>query len=236
MVNWGDGNTSTIDASRRTRIRTASSPFIVEPTATSPGTITLGHVYNGGDPYTVTITITDKDGLSSTVSALYVAVIPTTTTVTSSTPGDVSVYGQPVTFTAEVTGQPGFATPTGTVTFDVNGVPAAQETLSGGIAQFIPSTPLAVGSDTITAFYGGAGAYTPSDNTAAPLIQTVNQDTTTTTVASSTPSGSSVYGQLVTFTATVTVNSPGAGRRREASRSTTTARDRYRHAERGPRQ
>src|SRR5208283_2159253 len=107
-------------------------------------------------------------------------------------------------------GQPGFATPAGTVTFDVNGVPAAQETLSGGVAQFLPSTPLAVGSDTITAFYGGAGAYTPSDNTAAPLIQTVNQDSTTTTVASSTPS--SVFGQLVTFTATVGVVSPGAGK------------------------
>ena len=212
MVNWGDGSTSDFDAnSMYENANGVPTPFLVEPTATSPGSITVGHVYNDGNPHTVTITITDKDGLSSTVSALYVAVIPTTTTVTSSTPGDVSVYGQPVTFTAEVTGQPGFATPTGTVTFDVNGVPAAQETLSGGVAQFIPSTPLAVGSDTITAFYGGAGAYTPSDNTAAPLIQTVNQDTTTTTVASSTPSDSSVYGQLVTFTATVTVNSPGAG-------------------------
>ena len=212
VVNWGDGSTSGFDAnSMYENASGVPTPFLVEPTATSPGSITVGHVYNDGNPQTVTITITDKDGLSSTVSALYVAVIPTTTTVISSTPGDVSVYGQPVTFTAEVTGQPGFATPTGTVTFDVNGVPAAQETLSGGVAQFIPSTPLAVGSDTITAFYGGAGAYTPSDNTAAPLIQTVNQDSTTTTVASSTLSDSSVCGQLVTFTATLTVNSPGAG-------------------------
>ena len=210
-VNWGDGITSTIDSS--SMYQNANGvlvPFLVEPTATSPGSITLGHVYNDRNPHTVTITVTDKDGLSSTISVLYEAVIPTTTTVTSSTGGS-SVYGQPVTFTATVAAPPGFVTPTGTVTFDVNGVAVAHEALSGGTAQFTPASPLPVGPDTITAFYGGAGAYTPSDNTAAPPIQTVNKDSTTTTVASSTPSNVSVYGQSVTFTATVSVNSPGAG-------------------------
>src|SRR5208337_4089007 len=139
------------------------------------------------------------------------SVIPTTTTVTSSTSGNTSVYGQPLTFTASVAPAPGFATPTGTVTFDVNGAQAAQVALSGGIAQFTPATALTPGSYTITAFYAGYGHDLPSDNTASPLIQTINKDATTTTVASSTAGSPSAFGQAVTLTATVMANSPGAG-------------------------
>jgi len=68
------------------------------------------------------------------------------------------------------------------------------------------SYPLAVGSHAITATYGGDNNFSASSDS---LTQTVNQAGTTTMVASS--ANPSTVGQSVTFTATVSVNSPGAG-------------------------
>ena len=119
------------------------------------------------------------------------------------------MYGQPVTFTATVAAAAGSPTPAGTVDFDINGVQAGQANLSDGVAQFTPAPPLVPGSYTITAFYVGSGADLPSDNTAAPLTQTVNLDDTAVTISAST--GSSSFGEGVTFTAHVTANAPGSG-------------------------
>src|SRR5206468_12439299 len=52
----------------------------------------------------------------------------------------------------------------------------------------------------------GDGNFTASTGT---LSQTVNQDGTSTTLTSS--ANPSVYGQAVTFTATVSASAPGAG-------------------------
>ena len=79
-------------------------------------------------------------------------------------------------------------------------------TLSGGTATFSTSS-LAVGSHSITASYGGDTNDAGSSSGA--VSQTVNPDATTTSVSSS--ANPSVFGQSVTFTATVTVNAPGAG-------------------------
>ena len=79
-------------------------------------------------------------------------------------------------------------------------------TLSGGVASFTTTSPLAAGNDTIKASYGGDTNFKTSSGT---LTQTVNQDSTTTSVVSS--ANPSVYGQSVTFTATVTANAPGSG-------------------------
>ena len=70
---------------------------------------------------------------------------------------------------------------------------------------------LAVAGHTVTAVYSGDSNFTGSDNTASPLTQTVNQASTTTAVASS--ANPSVFGQSVTFTATVSAVAPGAGAR-----------------------
>ncbi len=217
-INWGDpdsnGNPDIVTLDSHSMYLNSNNvlvPYIVEPTATnSQGTITLGHTYFDAGPHTVSITITDKDGKSSVVTSQYASDVTTTTSVISSTPGNSSVYGQPVTFTATVAA-PGFATPSGMVTFDVNGVSEAQVSLNGGVAQFTPSGVLPVGSYTITAFYAGAGNDLPSDNTSSPLIQVVGRDATRTSVASSTAGAPSSFGQSVTFTATVSANSPGAG-------------------------
>src|SRR5205807_2416025 len=79
-------------------------------------------------------------------------------------------------------------------------------TLSGGTASLTTSA-LTVGNHTITVSYSGDSNFTGS--TSAALTQTVNQDSTTTTVTSDI--NPSVFGQAVTFTATVAANSPGAG-------------------------
>jgi hypothetical protein len=120
----------------------------------------------------------------------------TTTTLLSSQ--NPSTIGQSVTFTATVAGSGG--TPTGTVTFSVDGGAGTPATLNGGQAIFTTST-LPIGTHNITATYGGDTNFAAS-STASPLMQTVNQRSTTTTVASS--ANPSTFGQSVTFTATVT--------------------------------
>ncbi len=155
---------------------------------------------------------TTTDFAASTSSPVNQTVEPlpaTTTTVTSSTSGN-SVFGQSVTFTAIVT--PTSTTPpTGTVTFKDGSTTLGTGTLAtvSGVkkATFTTST-LGVATHSITAVYGGDGNNAPSTSVAT--TQTVNKANTTTTVTSST-SGNSVFGQSVTFTATVSVTAPGAG-------------------------
>jgi hypothetical protein len=126
----------------------------------------------------------------------------TSTVVTSSV--NPSVYGQSVTLTAAVSSTAG--TPTGTVTFKDGSTVLGTGVLSGGLATFTTST-LAVGGHSIIAEYGGNTNFDTSASGA--LAQTVNKAATATTVTSS--ANPSVFGQTVTFTATVAAVSPGAG-------------------------
>jgi Bacterial Ig-like domain (group 3)/Bacterial Ig-like domain (group 2) len=150
------------------------------------GSHTITATYNGNSTY----------GTSSATLTQTVKKANTTTTVTSSP--NPSSYNQPVTFTATVTGQYGGAV-TGTATFTYgtrtlcNAVP-----LVGGVATCSSST-LPVGSDSVTAAYGGDSNNNSSSGSGT---QTVNKAATTTTVTAS-PNPSS-YKQSVTITATVT--------------------------------
>src|SRR5262249_58437238 len=101
---------------------------------------------------------------------------------------------------------PGSGTPTGTVTFLDGTTVLGTGSLSGGTASF-STAALSVSGHSITASYGGDGNFTTS--TSAVLTQTVNQDGTSTSLASS--ANPSVFGQTVIFTATVTANAPGRG-------------------------
>ena len=118
-----------------------------------------------------------------------------------------STYGQLLTFTAVVkAAAPGNGTPTGTVTFMDGSTSLDTATLSGGKATFATNF-LGSGSHTITVVYNGDGNFVTS--TSAPLNQTVTQASTTTKVTSSL--NPSVYGEDVTFTATLKANAPGDG-------------------------
>jgi sugar lactone lactonase YvrE len=134
----------------------------------------------------------------------------TTTTVTST--ANPSVYGQVVTFTATISpAAPGAGTPTGTVTFYDDGSPIGSGVLSGsGVATFTTSA-LSVSSHTITTYYGGDGNFNGSTGSLTGNPQVVNKATSVTTVNSA--PNPSVYGQSVTFTATVSAQDPGAGTR-----------------------
>ena len=142
---------------------------------------------------------------TSTPLGQVVGIGATTSTVTAS--ANPSVYGQTVTLTATVKPvAPATGTPTGSVTFLDGGTPIGTGTLSAGKASLATAFTL-VGSHSITATYAGDGNFLGSNSPA--LAETVNQAATTSKVTTS--ANPSVYGQTVTFTATVSAKSPGAG-------------------------
>jgi hypothetical protein len=136
-------------------------------------------------------------------TATFVSPGPSTTTLVSSK--EPSVAGESITFTATVSGAAGTAR--GKVTFKDGAAPLGIVTLDGtGIAKLTTSA-LPVGAHDITAAYAGAGVYAAS--TSSPLAQTVGKATTTTALRSS--SNPTLVGGSTTFTATVTIVSPGTG-------------------------
>ena len=97
--------------------------------------------------------------------------------------------------------------PTGSVTFFAGDARSSVAPARRRGPLPLRSTTLTVGSDSITAVYSGDPNFAGSPSTA--LSQTVTQDGTTTTVVSS--ANPSVFGQSVTFTATVSPKAPGSG-------------------------
>jgi hypothetical protein len=152
----------------------------------------------------------DTNFSTSTSSSLSQVVDENATTAVVVSSVSPSVFGQQVTFTATVTvNAPGSGTPTGSVTFDDGSNILGTGTVNGsGIATFSTSS-LSVGSHSITAVYSDETDFDFAPSTSSTLSQTVNQDSTTAAVASSV--NASVFGQSVTFTATITANSPGSG-------------------------
>lgn len=160
------------------------------------GSHTVSATYSGDGNFT---------GGTATLPTQQVNQASTQTTVVSSNP--TSVFGQPVTFTATVSPiAPGAGTPQGNVTFFDGAINLGSFPLVGGTASLTTGT-LGVATHQITAVYSGDISFAGS--TSAPITQTVNQATTSTTVDSSL--SPSVFGQSVTFTATVAAQFPGAG-------------------------
>jgi hypothetical protein len=165
----------------------------------SAGTHKLTATYNGDTNFATSTSSTWTQTVTNPL-------IGTNTTLSSST-NNASVFGQSVTFTATVSPQTGNGTLTGSVQFVIdNGSPVTISLGGGGIATYTTAT-LTVGTHTITASYTGDNTFAGSSSAA--LTQTVSQADTNTTLTSS-PS-QPVYGQAVTFTATVSAVSPGAG-------------------------
>ncbi|RNL65217.1 hypothetical protein EFK50_04435 [Nocardioides marmoriginsengisoli] len=142
-----------------------------------------------------------SDSLTQTVVAAQ-----TTTTVTSSP--NPSVFGQSVTLHAEVVpNAPATGNPTGFVRFIVDGANYDFVELSGQVAE-TTLTGLGVGPHSIKAVYlsDDLNFFTSSSTT---ISQQVNKASTSTSLVSSAPTA--VFGQPVTFTATVAPTAPGAG-------------------------
>ena len=201
------GNIVTTDNSTVT-LAVGSGPGSANGTLTATavnGLATFSNViFNTAGNYTLTA----SDGSLTSATSISFAVNPdgTTSAVTSS--ANPSVFGESDTFTATVTANaPGSGIPTGMVTFLDGSATLGTETLnSSGVATFSTSA-LTVGSHSITVVYGGDTDFITSASAA--VTQVVDQDGTTSLVVSS--ANPSVFGQSVTFTATVIANAPGSG-------------------------
>ena len=158
----------------------------------SAGTYSISAKYNG-----------DGNNSASTSSTLSQVIIASTTTslVSSLNP---SVVGQAVTFTATVSSSSGVPPNGETITFKNGSSILGTSPLSGGTASLTTSS-LAAGIYTITASYPGDANFAAS--TSPGLRQVVNSTTksatATTLISSLNPS---IYGQSVTWTATVTTS------------------------------
>ena len=100
--------------------------------------------------------------------------LATTTTLTSSL--DPSTAGQPVTFTAIVSPGAAAGTPTGTVTFTIDGTPQAPVPLhvvKGSDQASVSIASLTKGTHTISAAYSGDAKFAGSA-VAGPLVETVH--------------------------------------------------------------
>jgi len=162
----------------------------------APGTHSITATYGGSTVF--------LGGTSGVLSHSVNKASTRTIVVSSHNP---SVFGQSVTFTATVAAvAPGSGTPTGTVTFKNGGTVLSSGTLVSGKVTF-STAALAPGAHSITVSYNGSTDFNTS--TSGVLAQTVNKATTKTTLVSS--HNPSVFGQSVTFTATVAAVAPGSG-------------------------
>jgi hypothetical protein len=123
----------------------------------------------------------------------------TTSLVSSANP---SSPGQSISFTATVSAvAPGTGTPSGTIQFSIDGSPfGSAVALVGGVAESASISTLSGGSHTVTAAYSGDPDFVASTASDFTQVVQVGLPTTTTLTVTINPS---VYGQAVTFTATV---------------------------------
>jgi large repetitive protein len=183
-------------------------------TETSATATLVGHVFEQPGTFQVRAeyipdpTTTFFESLGQLVTDQQVTLITTSTGVMSSL--NPSTVGQAVTFTATVTAASGSPIPFdngGSVQFQVGGVKfGTPQTLSGGSASITDST-LGVGANqSVTAIYSGDSDFSGSSGSLT-NGQTVNGSTTGTSAAITSSKNPSNFGDLVTFTATVTPNS-----------------------------
>ena len=163
-----------------------------------------GTVKIGGVPFTITY----KGGASGDDVVLTPSVAtttPTGTTTSLESSANPSTLDQTVAFTAIVAPASGNSSPTGNVTFTIDGqaqTPVALAVVSGVDQATFTTSTLTNGPHTISVAYAGNASFAPSAPS-SPLTQTVDAPTTIMLSSSSNPS---LLGQSVTFTATVTVS------------------------------
>ena len=196
-------------------VPTGTVTFTEDGVVQSPSTMTGGTatftIASLTGPHTFQATYNGDTNFNiSPASAVFHVSVPTATTISIASSAISAVFGQPV-ITATVTPSSGTAKPTGgTVTFVVNGTSFQVPLTSAnpGMAA-LPPADLPVGNNSVTASYSGdtssSDNFLPSGPT-SPFGQMVNKASTTTAIGSS--SSTSVAGQPVTFTATVTGNFP----------------------------
>jgi FtsP/CotA-like multicopper oxidase with cupredoxin domain len=152
--------------------------------------------------YRVTAFNAAGDSRSNVVTVAPPVVFKATTTALTSS-RNPATYGQSVTFTATVRSTT-TGTPTGTVQFNINGVPAVggvRPINASGVATLSSST-VSGGSNAIVAIYSGDAAFSPS--TSPTVTQVITKATSSTTLTTSANPSRLANSSTVTFTARVT--------------------------------
>ncbi|MGV9853960.1 beta strand repeat-containing protein [Streptomyces sp. NPDC003442] len=161
--------------------------------ALSVGTHQVAAFYNGDANFAPS---------NSPLTPLTINPAASTTTLTSSPASPVC--GETVTLCAQVSVvAPGTCTPTGTVTFAVDGVPFVVGAIDASGQVCVTNSDIPVGTHTVTATYNGNGNVAGSTGTGS---VTVGQGASTTTVSVS--PAAPVCGESITICAQVTVQPP----------------------------
>jgi hypothetical protein len=163
---------------------------------------------DGGSHSITAVFSGDANYASSTSGALTETVSSDPATTTATVSGqNPTVFGQSVTFTATVSPvPPAQGTPTGQVIWRDGTTVLATTNLNSSAQTTYTTSALAVGAHSISASYQGDTHFSASTGG---LTQTVNKANSSVALASS--SNPALVSQTVTFTATVTAVSPGAG-------------------------
>jgi hypothetical protein len=214
-VNW---QTQQNPASHDYNVSGTSSPFSAAQPATMKGYapvtpdpfashagVSLGSPYNV-DAFGIvrgTNGTWDRGALQSGGTGATGALISTTTALTPS--ATKVAQGANVTFTAKVAPSSGSTIPTGTVVFQNGSTTLGSVALnSSGVAAY-STTSLSVGTDSITASYGGSSTSNPSTSPAVGVsITTAALISTSTKIAAS--ATTIKQGASASFTATVTAS------------------------------
>src|SRR5467141_854501 len=172
----------------------------------SGGTATFTTSVLGAGAHSITAIYGGDASFTISTSPILTQTINSTATSSSvvASSNNPSMIGTAVTLTATVT-SPVTGPLTGTVSFQDGASALGTGTLSGGTATFTTSG-LTAGTHSITAIYGGDPNFAGSTSPA--LMQTVNKAANSTSVASS--NNPSIFGTVVTFTATVMSSATGA--------------------------
>jgi hypothetical protein len=137
----------------------------------------------GAGSQTLKTTLTPTDGKDyTTATATVMLTVNKAATTTKVVPSiNPSALSQSVTFAATVTAA--YGTPTGTVTFLSNGTSIGTGTLAGGVAT-LSTSALPLGTNSITATFGGSADYNAST---APALSEVTNAAAVVTLTSPTP-------------------------------------------------
>lgn len=184
-------------------ITPASSGGCALATAVSAGTecaliASFTPVANGSYSELASFLTNAPNGGSATLSGTGALLVNTTTILAITAPTTSTIaYGQAVTVTATITPQTLTVTPTGTVTFFVDGRAQTPQTLPSSLTVSITLNP-SVATHTVSVSYTGDTVYASGSKS---LSFTVVKAATTTTLA--TALGSSAGNPVLTFTANV---------------------------------
>jgi hypothetical protein len=199
-VNFIDGTTTvgsgTLDSTGAVTVNANTGTWAVGPHTIFARLIGNSNIA-GSDSSTFMVTITASGATA------------TTTGVTSNALSG-AVYTQPVTFTATVSVTSGSPPTTGSVTFFDNGIQIGNPVnLSGSNQATLQVNNLSVTTHPITAVFNGTAGYSASPPSPT-FNQVVTAANTSTALATGVP-GTSVVGQSVSFTATVSATGLATG-------------------------